>query len=65
MEQNIASRNKPIHIWPINLWQRRLEYTLGERVSSVSSLKIEKLHVKCKRVKLEHFLLPHAKLDSK
>ena len=27
----IQSRNKPTHLWSINLWQRRQEYTMGKR----------------------------------
>ena len=30
------ARNKPTHLWSINLWQRRQEYTMGKRVSSLS-----------------------------
>ena len=32
-EQNREPRNKPILTWSINLWQRRQEYTMGERQS--------------------------------
>ena len=30
MEQNREPRNKPIHLWSINLQQRRQEYTMGK-----------------------------------
>ena len=30
---NREPRNKPSHIWSINLWQRSQEYTMGERQS--------------------------------
>ena len=33
MEQNRESRNKPKHLWEINLWQRSQEYKIGERQS--------------------------------
>ena len=33
MEQNRELRNKPIHIQPINLQQRKQEYTMGKRQS--------------------------------
>ena len=33
MEQNRESRNKPKHLWEINLWQRSQEYKMGERQS--------------------------------
>ena len=33
MEQNREPRNKPIHLWSINLQQSRQEYTMGKRKS--------------------------------
>ena len=33
MEQNREPRSKPIHIQPINLQQRKQEYTMGKRQS--------------------------------
>ena len=30
MEQNRELRNKPRHLWPINLWQRRQEHKMGK-----------------------------------
>ena len=33
MEQNRESRNKPWHLWSINIWQRRQEYKMGKRQS--------------------------------
>ena len=33
MEQNRVSRNKPTHLWSINLQQRRQEYTVEKRQS--------------------------------
>ena len=33
MEQNRGPRNKPIHIWSVNLQQRRQEYTMKKRPS--------------------------------
>ena len=35
-EQDKKSRDKPTHLWPPDLWQRRQEYTMKKRVSSVS-----------------------------
>ena len=29
-EQHTEPRNKPTHIWSINLWQRNQEYTMGK-----------------------------------
>ena len=36
MEQNSEPRNKHMHIWSINLWQRNQEYTPGKGVSSIN-----------------------------
>ena len=33
MEQDRKPRNKPMHLWSINLWQRRQEYTVEKRQS--------------------------------
>ena len=33
MEQNRGPRNKPIHIWSVNLQQRRQEYTMEKTQS--------------------------------
>ena len=33
MEQNREPRNKPRHLWSINIWQRRQEYKMGKRQS--------------------------------
>ena len=36
MEQDIKPTTEPIHIWPINLQQRRQDYTMEERQSSIN-----------------------------
>ena len=33
MEQVIKPRDKPTHLWTLNLWQRRQEYTMEKRQS--------------------------------
>ena len=33
MEQDRKPRNKPMHLWSVNLQQRRQEYTMGKRLS--------------------------------
>ena len=68
MEQNRQPKNKPTHLWSINLCQRRQKYTkkkkMGKRVSSISSAwKTGQLHAK--RMKLEHFLTLCTKINSK
>ena len=47
MEQNKKPRNKPMHLWVPYFWQKRQEYTMGQRVSSISGAgKTGQLHVK-------------------
>ena len=48
MEQDREPRNKPMHLWSINLRQRRPEYTMEKRQnSSISNAgKTGQLHVK-------------------
>ena len=47
MEQNREPRNKPTHLWLISLQQRRQEYTMEKRASSISGTgKTGQLHVK-------------------
>ena len=31
VEKDRKPRNKPMHLWPINIWQRRQDYTILER----------------------------------
>ena len=47
----IEPRNKPIHLWPINLPKRRQEYAVDTAVS--------------KSVKLEPIVTPYTKVNSK
>ena len=48
MEQNREPKNKPTHLCPMNLQQRRQEYTMGKKtVSSINGTgKTGQLHVK-------------------
>ena len=36
MEQDRKPRNKPTHLWVPYFWQRRQEYTMGQRASLIS-----------------------------
>ena len=47
MKQNRDPRNKPKHLWSINLWQRRQEYKMEKRqISSAGGAgKAEQLHI--------------------
>ena len=48
MEQDRKSRDKPMHLWSTNLWQRRQEHTMEKKtVSAISDAeKTGQLHVK-------------------
>ena len=47
MEQDRKPRNKPMHLWVPYFWQRRQEYTMGQRASSINGAgKTGQLHVK-------------------
>ena len=56
MEWNREPRKKPTHFWPVNLQQRRKEYTTGtKRVSLITGDgKTGQLHVKEKTGTFSH-----------
>ena len=55
VKKNREPRNKPSHLWSINLWQSQEKYQWGrESLFSKSSWRI--WVATCKRMKLEYFL---------
>ena len=63
MEQNRKSRDKSMHLWTLIL--DKAGKNIQWRKESLQQVVLENWSTTWKRIKLEHFLKPHTKINSK
>ena len=65
MEQNRAPRNKPAHLWSINVHKKEASLYNGEKTVSSMKWYCKNCTATCKRMKVKHYLTPHTEINSK
>ena len=64
MKKHREPRDKPMQRWVPYFWQKRQEYTVGQR-QCLQQMVLEKLDSYVQKNKIRHYLTPNTKINSK